>query len=99
MKKPEQTQFDWDARAGRAGENPEPGYWDNFLTQRYGDKALFTFEEVCAILGCVRNSVRRLVGGGVLDVRRMCSSPRITRESLIKYLESQPKKTQNNNLS
>ncbi len=85
MRNPEQRQFDWEKRAAA-----EPNYWEQFLSDRYGDKTLFTFEEACAILGCVRNSVRRMIGDGKLEIRKVCSSPRITRESLVKYLESNP---------
>jgi len=67
--------------------------WDEFLTRTYGpEKALFTFEEVCTILDCSRSSLYAMVGRRELEVKRIGSSPRVTRLSLLEYLRTQPPK-------
>lgn len=64
--------------------------WDEHLKRTYGDKALFTFREACDILGCSMPSLYAMTYNKTLDVRRIESSPRITRLSLLRYLSDRP---------
>jgi len=64
--------------------------WDEFLTRRYGHKALFKYSEVREIFGCCRHTVNTLVARRKLDIRHVGKSPRVTRLSLLKYLNRKP---------
>jgi|GEM_PF-3089072 len=79
------------AKRGAARSEPLQT-WDEYLSERYGDKALFTLEEVCGILGCSKPTLYAMIGSGQFEIRRVGSSPRVTRLSLLEYLKSNPPK-------
>ena len=64
--------------------------WDKYLSRKYGDKALFTLAEACEIIGCSMPSIYGMMDDGILDKRRVMTSPRITRLSILDYLANKP---------
>ncbi len=79
-----QKEFNFEPPQNGAGAGQD--YWEQYVTDRYGDKALFTLTEIQCILGGSRSGLYYRIKEGAFDVVDWGTSPRITRESLIRYL-------------
>ena len=69
-----------------SGAGKEALTCEELLQREYGTKMLFTYPEVCEILGCCRGMVHKMVHSKKLEIRRIGKSPRVTRLSLVNYL-------------